>query len=97
MGNPGLLAQFEVAFEQPDTLGGGLDRGDAVRVFLGADVAQGLFEVGVGFAHRVVVRGVPVVCAWILHSQGSVLVSARFGVQAPAGRALVLWPPYGSA
>jgi len=86
-----------VALKQLDALGGGLGRGDAVRVFLRADVAQGLFQVGVGFAHRVVVRGVRVVCAWILHSQGSVLVSARFGVQAPAGRALVLWPPYRSA
>jgi hypothetical protein len=69
----------------------------AVRVFFGADVAQGVFEVGVGPAHRVVVSAVLAVCAWILHSQGSVLASARFGVQAPAGRALVLWPPYCSA
>ena len=58
---------------------------------------RAVFEVGVGPAHRVVVGAVRVVCAWILHSQGSVLVSARFGVQAPAGRALVLWPPYRSA
>ena len=94
---PGLLAQLQVALKQPDALGGGLDRGDAVRVFFGADVAQGRFEVGVGPAHRVVVGAVRLVCAWILHSQGSVLVSAPFGVEAPAGRALVLWPPYCSA
>jgi bifunctional non-homologous end joining protein LigD len=42
---PGLLAQFEVAFEQPDVLGGGLGRGDAVRVFLGAEVAKFVAEV----------------------------------------------------
>src|SRR5271166_6644862 len=97
MGDPGLLAQLKVALKQPDALGGGRGRGDAVCVFLGADVAQGGFEVGVGPAHRVVVGAVRLVCAWILHSQGSVLVSARFGVEAPAGRALVLSPPYCSA
>jgi hypothetical protein len=42
---PGLLAQFELAFEQPDALGGGLGRGDAVRVFLGAEVAKFVAEV----------------------------------------------------
>jgi hypothetical protein len=42
---PGLLAQFEVAFEQPDALGGGLGRADAVRVFLGPEVAKFVAEV----------------------------------------------------
>ena len=40
------LAQH-VAFESP-TLDGGLGRGDAVRVFLGADVGQGVLQGVVG-------------------------------------------------
>jgi hypothetical protein len=45
---PGLLAQLQVALQQLAALGVGLDRVDAARVFLGADMAQGLVKVGVG-------------------------------------------------
>ena len=57
----------QVAGQQPDTFGGGLDRGDAPGVLLGADVAERLVKYLVGLVHRGDDGGVPVVRARILH------------------------------
>jgi hypothetical protein len=89
------LAEFDVAFEEADPFDGGLGRGDAVRVFFGADRGERVGEVIVGFAHEVVVGAVPVAGAGgiIVYSQGSVLVRPRVAVFAHRPGPLYEWTP----